>query len=167
MRLVRVSAVVLISLPMTVIAVRSIAIGFHRMTDPCIHWGNGHSSSGSLTVAAKIVPVEPRTKVHSGIVFFPPDKNVNDPCAGHIGYVGGTKIREALIMLIVPGGVILAIGLGLAGAGFARSNFLVAGGAVMLLETFPTIFSVAPLALLTGGAFLVLASRLFSDSSQS
>jgi cytochrome c biogenesis factor len=62
-------------------------------------------------------------------------------------------------MLMVPGGILAGLALGILGTARSRAGLVVAGAAVVFVESVPLMFSFAPLAVLTSGAFLLLARK--------
>jgi hypothetical protein len=79
-----------------------------------------------------------------------------DPCKAQSG-TSETKAQAAARMLIVPGGILAGLALGILGAARGRAGLAVGGAVVVFLESVPLIFSFGPLAVLTSGAFLLLA----------
>jgi len=139
MRVKPILVAVLASLPIGLIAMRAIVMEVRELSDPCVQWGQG-SDWGY----GRIAPLSARS---------------SDPCSTRVSGTSETKQGSIIRALLVPGGILAAIALGILGA--ARSQQRVAGiGAVlMLVEAVPLIFSVAPLAVLTGGVFLWVAAR--------
>lgn len=136
----------LVSLPMGLVAARAVAYDLHEFADPCLQWGVG--SNGSVTLGS--VSVRP-----------------NDPCARRISQTSETRTRALITVLIVPGGIIVAIGLGLVGAASSRPTLMLVGACLMFLEAFPLVFSFAPVALLTAGALALLATKVQSEKTRS
>jgi len=66
-------------------------------------------------------------------------------------------------MVAVQGVILAAAALAIWGAFRPRRQLVTVAGLLMLLEAIPTIFSVAPLALLAGVGFLVIAHRMESS----
>ena len=79
------------------------------------------------------------------------------PCTQY-GGEGETKAHAVLMLASVQGVILAAAALGIWGAIRSRRVALIAAGCAMLLEVFPTMFSVWPLALLAGVGFLVAAA---------
>src|SRR6185437_8027589 len=121
---------VVVSLPMGLVAVRAVAITAGQFFDPCFQWGTGNS--GSATIRR------------------------DDPCRSRSG-TSETKTQAVARMMMVPGGILAGLALGIIGAARGRAGLAVAGAAVALVESAPLMFSVGPFAVLTSGAFLLLA----------
>ena len=129
----------LASLPIGLIAMRAIVMEVRELSDSCLQWGQ-LSDWGNGRIA--------RSSARSG-----------DPCSTRVSGTSETRQGSIIRTLLVPGGILAAIALGILGA--ARSQQRVAGIAavLMLVEALPLIFGVAPLAVLTGGVFLWVATR--------
>jgi hypothetical protein len=93
---------------------------------------------------------------------YPPERPV------HIGPYDACRTRSihteskayaAIRAAIVPGGVLLAALLAMAGAVLSRRRVLIAAGIGMLVETIG-VFTIAPLTLVAGVSFLLLSKRL-------
>jgi hypothetical protein len=65
---------------------------------------------------------------------------------------------------IFPGGVLTAAILAVAGAALLRRRWMIAAGVGMLLETI-VVFTIAPLTLVAGVSFLLLANRVRAAGS--
>ena len=135
----------LVSLPLTVVAVRALAIDLRNFSDPCFHWGVGSEGhfSGSLEASVRL----------------------DDPCARRYSSTSEAKKQALIRLLIVPGGILAAVAFAMLGAVRSRPVFAVVGACLMLLEAVPTIFSVAPIAVLTGLAYLLVAKKARSGGS--
>jgi hypothetical protein len=70
-----------------------------------------------------------------------------------------SKVRAAIIAAIVPGGLLAATMLAVAGAALSRRRVMIAAGIGMLTETL-VVFTVAPLTLVAGVTFLLLTKRI-------
>jgi hypothetical protein len=81
----------------------------------------------------------------------------NDPCRTRSAQTW-SKAHAATIAALVPGGVLTAAILAVVGAARLRKPLLFAGGFLMVLETF-VVFTIAPLTLLAGVTFLLVAAR--------
>jgi hypothetical protein len=81
----------------------------------------------------------------------------DDPCRTR-SVQGWSKAHAATVAALVPGGVLTAAILAVVGAGRRRKPLLFAGGFLMMLETF-AVFTIAPLTLLAGVTFLLVAAR--------
>jgi hypothetical protein len=128
---------VVASLPMGLLAIRAITITAAEASNPCFEWGSGSQTSSSGAISYSLRP--------------------NDPCANGRGGTSETKTHAIMRLLIVSGGILLAVSLGIAGSVLSRRGLLVLGAVMMFLEAVPLIFSVAPVAVLTSGAFLLAA----------
>jgi hypothetical protein len=87
------------------------------------------------------------------VVHVAPD----DPCRTR-SVQGWSKAHAATVAALVPGGVLTAAILAVVGAARRRKPLLFAGGFLMMLETF-VVFTIAPLTLLAGVTFLLVAAR--------
>jgi hypothetical protein len=133
------------SLPIGLVAIRAVAMEVRDLSDPCMHWGQS-SDWGYGTIA----PFSARS---------------SDPCATHVSGTSQTRAGAIMRTLLVPGGILAAIVLGVFGAARSRPWLVGIGAGLMLLEAVPLIFSVAPLALLSGGVFLWVASQVRPSGS--
>jgi hypothetical protein len=115
------------------VAIWSISGTLSQMSNPCVHWdgGGGHEFSASL--------------------------GPKDPCKS-LTVNGESKLRAVTICAVVPGGVLLSAVLGMIGVAVSRRPLILAGACLMLAETF-VVFTIAPLTLIAGLAFLFLAQR--------
>ena len=114
--------------------VRFFDLHNRRTHEPLLVWGSGN------------------TQVTGG-------ERTADPCTQHSGE-GETRVRAVLMPAGVQGGILAAAALGIWGMVRSRRVALTAAGCLMLLEMFPTIFSIWPLALLAGLGFLTIACRM-------
>jgi hypothetical protein len=73
-----------------------------------------------------------------------------------------SKARAAIRTAIVPGGLLVAAMLAMAGAVLSRRRVVIAAGIGMLTETL-VAFTIAPLTLLAGVSILLLSKRLPSS----
>ncbi|MGA2133864.1 MAG: hypothetical protein ABSH50_16335 [Bryobacteraceae bacterium] len=124
-------AAVLVALPIALVAIGSVAYFFSQIASPCVVW----RGSGSLPASAS----------HSCRQITGQDE---------------TTLRAAAEAVAVQGVILLAAALGIWGAIRSRQTAVIIAGLLMLLEMIPTMFSVAPLALLAGVGFLVIAYRM-------
>jgi hypothetical protein len=125
------------SLPLAILAGRSIAITVEQFFDPCMEW-NLSTGSGSL---------------HSST----PKIAGNDPCASRRAATSETKTGAIIRLLLVGGGIIAAILLGIRGTVRSRQGLAVTGAVMMFLEAIPLMFSFAALPVLASGSFLLSA----------
>ncbi len=132
--------VVLSAVPMVLIATRAISYNRSRVSDPCLQWGQ------STVVTDATVPQSP-----------------GDPCHGSVSITSETKVQAKAFVLLISGGVLVASSLALLGAGIRRPLLIVAGACVMFLEAVPMVWSFGWLAVLTGGAFLLIAKKVSYD----
>ena len=123
---------VLASLPVSVLAVRAIAMEIADLQDPCVVWGSG--DSGSFTKDARTPCVDSRFRSDS-------------------------RTQASVTMAVVPGGVLVAAFLGLWGTARARPKIALIAGFLMLMEGFPLLLSAGPLSFMAGGALLWSALR--------
>jgi hypothetical protein len=123
--------VVAAALPAAGVAVWSLQRTARDFADPCTSWGNSQGS----------------------VVHVAPD----DPCRTRSAQTW-SKAHAATVAALVPGGVLTAAILAIAGAVRRRRPLLYAGGFLMMLETF-VVFTIAPLTLLAGVTFLLIAAR--------
>jgi len=126
---------VLATLPITLVAVRGIAVDVIGMFDPCTEWGGGDSGS-----------------------FY---HELHEPCKQY-KINGETKTRAAIRLSLVPGLILLAATMGIWGVLRSRWRPSLFGGCVMMMEAIPLIFSVAPLALLAGAGLLWAGEGVWS-----
>jgi hypothetical protein len=70
---------------------------------------------------------------------------------------GGADARALVFLVLVQGGILIAIALGVMGAVWKRPGISVLGTGLMFLEAVPLIFSFAWLAALCSGLFLLAA----------
>jgi hypothetical protein len=126
---------VLAALPISAISFGSSIYIVGELMDPCVLWGGGDTHRGTVA------------------------RTATDPCAQHRGE-GETRVHAVLMLAAVQGVILAASALGIWGAVRSRRAALVAAGCVLLLEMVPTIFSVWPLALLSGLGFLMVGSQL-------
>lgn len=68
-----------------------------------------------------------------------------------------TKAHAVRLTLAVPGGILLAIMFGIVGYAARKPAATLIGGLMMILEASVTIFSIGPLAAITGAAYWMLA----------
>jgi hypothetical protein len=123
--------VVAAALPAAGVAVWSLQRTARDVADPCTRWE---------------VP-------QGSVVRLAPD----DPCR-HVSVQGWSRTQAETVAALVPGGVLVATVLAVAGAALRRKPLLFAGGFLMVLETF-AVFTIAPLTLLAGVTFLLVAAR--------
>jgi hypothetical protein len=131
---------VLVSLPLGLVAIRAIVMEVRDLSDPCLHWGESSDWGSGVILSSSARPA--------------------GPCAAHFSGTSETKAGAIIRTLLVPGGILAAITLGVLGAARWRPGLVGIGAGLMLVEAVPLIFSLAPLALLTGGVFLWVANRL-------
>jgi len=125
---------VMVSLPLGLVAIGAVASTARQFFDPCFQWGNGGNSfSGTI--------------------------RPGDPCRAQSG-TSESKTQAVARMLIVPGGILIGLALGIFGAARGWAGLAVGGAVVVFLESVPLMFSFGPLAVLTSGAFLLLARNV-------
>lgn len=120
--------------PTAGIAVWSIGQTVIEVLDPCGSWGYPPEQPISI-------PVGPR-----------------GPCRAITAHAE-SKLRALIKAATVPGGILVASMLAVAGAVLSRRRLLITAGVGMLAETL-LVFSIAPLTLVVGLTFVVLARRL-------
>ena len=109
-----------------------------ELTDPCGTWN---------------YPPEQPVYIHVG---------AHDPCRTPSAHTE-SKARAATRSAVVPGGLLVAAMLAVAGAALSRRRVMIAAGIGMLAET-PVVFSIAPLTLVVGVGFLLLSRRVQARS---
>ena len=138
MKRLRTWLAVLFAVPISIFAVRAIALTLGELVDPCLIWSaptSGHFYRRAHT------------------------SSTAGPCAQYIQR-SDTKTHAILLMLAVPGVILLAAVLGIMGMARSRQWMVVLAGLLMVFEAAPTIFSIGVLALLAGVGLLILAFRL-------
>ena len=134
MRVWATALAVFVSLPLGLVAIGAVASTAGQFSDPCFQWGHGGNSfSGTI--------------------------RGDDPCRSRSG-TSETKAQAVARILIVPGGILIGLALGIFGAARGRVGLAVGGAVVVFLESIPLMFSFGPLAVLTSGAFLLLARNV-------
>jgi hypothetical protein len=126
--------VVLAAAPIVAIAIWSISHTMIELSDPCATWDN-----------------PPEQPMHAQI-------GPHDPCRARSVHAE-SKSRAAIITAIVPGGLLVAAMLAIAGAVLSWRRVLIAAGIGMLAETL-VAFTIAPLTLVAGVSILLLSKRL-------
>jgi len=139
MRTKQLLVAVLASLPIGLVAMRGVALEVRDFVDPCLQWGESNSGSSMIP---------------------PPGTQPGNPCSTRVSGTAGTKQGSIIRTALVSGGILAAIALGVFGAARSRPGLVGIGAILMLVEAVPLIFSVAPLALLSGGVFLWVANWL-------
>ena len=74
-----------------------------------------------------------------------------------------SKARAAVRAALVPGGLLLAAMMAVAGAALSHRRVVIVAGIGMLTETL-FVFTIAPLTLIVGVSFLLLSKRLHASS---
>lgn len=123
---------VLFAAPISLAAVATTVYFLIQLTSPCVGWGGGH---------------------------FYGRVGAEHPCRQYT-VDSRTRSQAALTMVAVQGVILTAAALGIWGTIRTRQQAVALAGILMLLEMIPTIFSFAPLALLAGIGFLVIAHRM-------
>ena len=132
--------VVLAAAPVAAIAIWSISHTVIELSDPCATWDDPREQPMHAEI-------EPRDTCRARSV--------------HAESRSGAALKTA----IVPGGLLVAAMLAMAGAVLSRRRVLMAAGIGMLAETL-VAFTIAPLTLVSGVSILLLSKRL-QPSSQS
>jgi hypothetical protein len=109
------------------------------MFDPCVRWEASGSTSGTLS--ASIGP--------------------NDVCKS-VTVAGESKLRAGTVSALVPGVVLVSTVLAMIGVAVLRRWLIVVGAILMFAET-PVVFSIAPLTLITGLLYLLVAKWVPRD----
>jgi len=129
----RIWLAVLLAAPITIVAIGSTAYIFSELVSPCVIWAA--SDSGRVYTRLPATCKEGKGE-------------------------GETKMRGAMMLAAVQGVILLAAVLGIWGTVRSRQWMVVLAGCLMILEVFPTMFSVFPLALLAGIGFFWTAYRM-------
>jgi hypothetical protein len=116
------------SLIMGLVAVRAISITVSELADPCWEWGAS-------------------SRVH---LHLPS----GGPCR-QIGGTSETKTRAVARTIVVPGGILLGIALGAVGVMRSKPAFAFSGAALMFVESPLLLFSLWPVTVFLGIAFLL------------
>ena len=132
---------VTISTPPAGVAIWSISRTVSQMFNPCVRW----DGSGGPELSASLRP--------------------DDPCRS-ITVRGESKLRGATMCVLIPGGVLLSAVLGILGVAALSRRLILAGGSLMLAETL-MVFTIAPLTLIAGVGFLLLARQVPPDAAGS
>jgi len=130
-RIVGVLAVI-VTLPTAGLALRAVAITAWQMFDPCVRWDASGSTSGSLSSRAM------------------------GGCRA-VTVNGQSRLRAVTMTALVPGGLLLSTVLAAIGLVRSRRWFIFVGALLMLAET-PLVFTIAPLTLITGLLYLIVAN---------
>ena len=120
--------------PVAGIAIWSISHTVIELSDPCANWDYPPGQPVYMHVGPHDACREPSVHTES-------------------------KARAAMRTAIVPGGLLLATMLAVAGAAFSYRRLVIAAGIGMLIETL-VVFTIAPLTLVVGVSFLLLSKRL-------
>ncbi len=129
-----------LTLPIGLIAAASLLNDISSMFNPCITWGAGNS--GVLVLQAE------------------------GPCSTFRAAVSETIPSVIFRLSTIQGGILTAIGLGVVGFLRSRPTLLVAGSAIMILESVPFVFDgFFILTILAAISFLWCARRLTRAAS--
>src|ERR1022692_627406 len=127
---------VLVALPISIVAIGSMAFTFSELLNPCVVWGA--SNSGSVYRSADRPCKEGKgvgeTRMRAG--FGDGSCSRRDPPGSGAGGLGTIRSREWIVVL---------------------------AGCLMILEVFPLVFSFWPLALLAGVGFFWTAHQMPGD----
>jgi hypothetical protein len=129
----RVALTVLVAIPMAGVAVGTASHEIEQLNDPCATWGLGNSGSGYI--------------------------HPHDPCSQRSGH-SETKAEAYGVLAAVQGIILLAAVLAIWGAAGSRPKAMLLAGVLMVFESVPLVFSLWPLALLTGGGLIYLGISL-------
>lgn len=124
-------AATLAALPISLVAIASMAYCGAQLINPCVGWGGRPPTRVTAESTCKAYTVDSRTRG-----------------------------QAALSAAGVQGVILLAAALAVWGTVRLRQRAVVCGGLLMLLETIPTLFSFSPLALFAGIGLLVVAYRM-------
>ena len=137
--MIRILLVCSLAAPVAGIALWSIGHTAGDLLDPCATWG------------------------------YPPDQPLSarvgphDTCRARAAHVE-SKARATLQAAVVPGGILIASLLAVTGVFRARRRMMIAAGIGMLAETL-LVFTIAPLTLIAGAGFLLIATRVSARSA--
>ena len=130
---IRVLLTIMVSAPAAVVSVWSITRTLSQMSDPCVRWEAREGTSGTLS--ASIGP---------------------DDVCNSVTVHGESKLRAGIVSALVPGVVLVSAMLATIGAAVSRRWLILVGAILMLAET-PVVFSIAPLTMITGLLYLLIA----------
>lgn len=137
--MIRIALVCSLAAPLAAIAIWSIGSTAVDLLDPCARWD---------------YPTDQPVSVRIG---------PHDPCRARNVHVE-SKVRSITRAAIVPGGVLIASLLAIIGVLRSCRRLIVAAGIGMLAETI-VVFTIAPLTLLAGTGFLLIATRVSARSA--
>jgi hypothetical protein len=133
-QLITLLLVFLATAPVAGIALWSIGRTVMELSDPCAEWGHPPGQPAYMHVGPQ------------------------DPCRA-LSVHSESKARAVIIAVLVPGGVLVAAMLAMAGVALSRRKMMWTAAIGMLAETL-VAFTIAPLTLLAGVSVLLLAKRL-------
>ena len=136
---IRVLLTIIVSAPTALISGWSITRTLSQMVDPCVRWEGSGGTSGTLS--ASIGP--------------------NDVCKS-VTVNGESKLRAGAVSALVPGVVLVSTVLAMIGVAVSHRWLIVVGAILMLAET-PVVFSMAPLTLISGLLYLLVAKWVPRD----
>lgn len=116
------------TLPLILFTAWSSSRTLSRFSDPCYQWGLSQPITGVIS----------------------PDS----PCQSFQG-TSETKLHAAVLLILVPGGILVASVLAILGAALGRPLLAVLGAGLMFLESVPLILSFAWLTVLVSGLLLL------------
>src|SRR5271157_5753168 len=132
MRALATLVAIVASLPPIALAVIIVVNTVPQFSNPCFEWASPSAISHTTG----------------------PD----DPCAAAgRGGTSETKLQALMRLLIIPGGVMVASVLAIWGVLGHRSGLVVLGAVLMFFESLPWLLTMASVAGLTTGAFLLVA----------
>jgi len=129
-------AATLVALPISIVAIASVAYCGRALISPCVGWGGSPPTNATEKATCKAYTVDSRTRAQAVL-----------SAAG------------------VQGVILLAAVLAVWGTVRLRQLAVVGAGLLMLLETIPTLFSFSPLALFAGIGLLVVGYRMPNQTS--
>ncbi|MCU1272867.1 MAG: hypothetical protein JWO48_298 [Bryobacterales bacterium] len=130
---IRLLLTIIVSAPAAFISVWSITRTLSQMFDPCVRWESSGGISGTLSDS--IGP--------------------NDVCKS-LTVHGESKFRVGTVGALVPGVVLVSTLLATIGVAVSRRWLIFVGAILMLAET-SVVLSIAPLTLITGLLYLLVA----------
>jgi hypothetical protein len=136
--MIRIALVCLLAAPFAGIALWSIGRTAGDLLDPCATWDPPDQS-----VSVRIGP--------------------HDTCRARNVHVE-SKARSIMRAAIVPGGMLIASVVAITGVLRSRRRLIIAAGIGMLAETI-VVFTIAPLTLIAGTGFLLIATRVSARSA--
>jgi hypothetical protein len=148
-----VAVAILAAAPMGFFAVRAAALTVRDLADPCYQWSSTANGGSAGVITAG------NTRTYRSSAYLPPPGSGDRGCPSGIAGSSSTRSRAIFWAVVCPGGILLAIALGVTGTLRRKPIVTLCGGALMIVKMAPTVFSLAPLALATGAVYCVLGFR--------